>query len=208
MKNKVLIALIVLVVAVLSVSFYYLRQGKSPAGNIIQGIPETTGDGNNQTNEEQVQNKLVTDDFEINIPEGWIQTAPAMGASAMAINNNEQSSDPAVQKINFKSYLAVSYDTLQGKSLSEYMQTVKIGLQELVSEVSFAEEHDAVINDRPARAIEADMTQQGVDFKVLMVAIKGEGDDVWTISFNTAKNDWNKYKEIFSSVANSFSLKK
>ena len=201
MKNKALIALIVLVAALAFFGFYYLKQDKPPEGNINQENQEIT-------NEEQSQNKLVTDDFEIDIPEGWIQIAPAMGASAMAANNSEQSSDPAVQKINFKSYLAVSYDTLQGRSLSEYMQTVKIGLQELVPEVSFNEEHDVTINGRNAQAMEVEMSQQGVDFKVLIVAVKGDNDDVWTISFNTTKSSWDGYKEIFSGVANSFNLKK
>ncbi len=213
MKNKVLIfGLIILVIASAIALFYFSKKDNSLV-DLPENVVQDNQSGNeakedNQTGDGQLQNKLVTDDFEINLPEGWIQITPTLGASAMAVNNNEQSSDPAVQKINFKSYLAVSYDTLQGRSLSEYMQAVKIGLQELVPGVSFAEEHDATINGRFARAIEADMTQQGVDFKVLMAAVKGEGDDVWTISFNTTKSNWDGYKEAFSNVANSFSLKK
>jgi len=32
--------------------------------------------------------------------------------------------------------------------------------------------------------------------------------DVWVISFNTTKTGWDGYKEIFYSIADSFSLKK
>lgn len=211
MKNKVLIlGLIILVIVSAAALFYFSKKGDL-VSNLPENVVQENGNGakeDNQTDGGQLPNKLVTDDFEINIPEGWIQITPTLGASAMAVNNSEQSSDPAVQKINFRSYLAVSYDTLQGRSLSEYMQAVKVGLQELVPEVSFAEERDAAINGRPARAVEADMAQQGVNFKVLMVAVRGEGDDVWTISFNTTKSNWDGYKEAFSSVADSFSLKK
>jgi len=65
-----------------------------------------------------------------------------------------------------------------------------------------------VINSRTARAIEADLTQQGVNFKILIVAVKGEGDDVWVISFNTLQSSWMAYQETFSDIANSFKLKK
>ena len=150
----------------------------------------------------------MTDDFEISLPEGWQKTAPAIGASAMAINGEEKLDDPAAQKINFRSYFAVSYDTLQGKSLSEYLQNIKSQLQQTISNAVFSQEHDVTINDRVARAFEADFTQQGVNFKILMVAVKGVDDDVWVISFNTIQSSWAEYKEIFSNIANGFRLKK
>ena len=133
---------------------------------------------------------------------------PAMGASAMAVNANESINDPAAQKINFKSYFAVSYDTLQGKSMSEYEQIVKSGLQQTISNVVFTKEQDMTINGKSAHALEAELTQQGVNFKILLVVVRGQGDDVWVMSFNTTKSSWDGYKETFYGVANSFNLKK
>ena len=238
MKNKtIVIILIVLGVALaVLIGIYFIRQNKSPVNpseNAAQqnqnGVPAnsasenaatnqapasnpegtTSAPGTNkQTNTEQSQSKLVTDDFDINLPAGWRQTAPAMGASAMAVNVNEHIDDPAAQKINFKSYFAVSYDTLQGKSMSEYEQIVKSGLQQTISNVVFTKEQDMTINGKSAHAIEAELTQQGVNFKILMVIIKGQGDDVWVMSFNTTKSSWEGYKETFYGVANSFNLKK
>ena len=194
-----------IILAVL-VGFYFIRQNQAPVEN------QEKMDGgtrvNNQTNNEQSQNKLVTDDFEVTLPAGWEKTAPAMGTSAMAVNRNEKLDDPAAQKINFKSYFAVSYDMLQGKSLSEYLQTVKNQLSQTISNVVFANERDIMINGRSARAIEAELTQQGVNYKILMVVVTGKGDDVWVMSFNTIKSSWDGYKETFSDVAKSFSLKK
>jgi len=210
MKNK--IAIIVLIIAVAAIAavigFYFIQKNKAPANFVENTIPPSQAGINNQANSEQSQNKLVTDDFEISLPEGWRKTAPAMGASAMAVKADEQLNDPAAQKINFRSYFAVSYDTLQGKSLSEYLQVVKSQLQQTISGAVFAQEHDTTINGKVARAFEASFTQQGANFKILMVAVKGVGDDVWVISFNTLQSTWAEYQKAFSDIAGSFSLKK
>lgn len=192
MKNKTvtIVLIILIVVAAALTGFYFLQKNT------------------NQPTGGQSQNKLVTDYFEINLPAGWQQATPPPGASAMAVDGNEEINDPAAQKINFKTYVAVSYDTLQEKSLSDYLQSLKDQLKQAVPDIVFVEEHDAVINSRTARAIEADLTQQGVNFKILIVAVKGEGDDVWIISFNTLQSSWTAYQETFSGIANSFKLKK
>lgn len=238
MKNKAMVLILVglgVILAVL-IGIYFLRQNKpavNTVGNTMQEntnnapanehsgsaapnkVPATNqekiGGGageNNQAKTEQSQNKLATDDFSINLPIGWKQTAPAMGASAMAINANENVSDSAAQKINFKSYFAVSYDTLQNKSMSEYLQTVKSGLQRAIQDTVFTKEQNMTMGGKPAHAIEIELTQQGVNFKILMVVIAGQGKDIWVISFNTTKSSWDGYKEMFYSTANSFNLKK
>ena len=209
MKNKIaIIILIIVVVAVATgISFYFIQKNKAPVNSVENTTPPSQSEINNQTNSEQSRSKLVTDDFEISLPEGWRKTAPAMGASAMAVKADEQLTDPAAQKINFRSYFAVSYDTLQGKSLSEYVQSVKSQLQQIISGVVFVQEHDTTINDKPAQAFEASFTQQGVNFKILMVAVKGAGDDVWVMSFNTLQSTWTEYQKTFSDVAGSFRLK-
>jgi len=202
-KNKKILYIVIVVLVIGSGLFFFLRKGNNklpvnPSKNIAQ-----------QTNIEQTQNKkIVTDDFEINVPAGWEKTAPAMGSSAMAVKTDENLNDPAAQKINFKSYFAVSYDTLQDKNMSEYLQIVKNGLQQTVPGVVFTKDQDMTINNRSAHAIEAELTQQGVNFKILLTVIAGEGKDVWVMSFNTTKNAWDGYKETFYSVADSFSLKK
>lgn len=210
MKNKtVIFILIIAVVAIIGfVGFYFIQKNKLPISSVNNATLPEQDRQNNQVGAEQPQNKLVTDDFEIIFPSEWRQTTPPIGVSAMAVNSNEQINDAAAQKINFKSYVAVSYDTLQEKSLSEYLQVVKNQLQQTISNVVFAQERDTTINGRTARAIEANLTQQGVNFKILMVAIQGVGDDVWVISFNTLQNSWMEYQEIFPDIANSFKLKK
>ncbi len=225
MKNKIVIISLIIFAIVLAIliGVYFIKQNESavnPAGNTAQenqnnapanknGAPPKNQNENNQTSAGQAQNKMVTDEFEIIVPAVWVQTAPAMGTSLMAVNSNENINDQAAQKINFKSYFAVSRDILQGKTIDEYSQTVKSSLQQIVSNVIFTKNQNiAAINGKSAYAIEAEMSQQGVDFKVLMVIIRGERDDAWVFSFNTTKSAWDGYKEIFYNIANSFSLKK
>jgi len=209
MRNKIaiIVSIIVIVAIAAVIGFYFIQKNKAPASLIENNMPLRQSGANDQISSEQSQNKLITDDFEINLPEGWRKTAPAMGSSAMAVNADEQLNDPAAQKINFRSYFAVSYDTLQGESLNEYLQGVKSQLQQTISGVVFAQEHDTTINGKAARAFEASFIQQGVNFKILMVAVKGTGDDVWIISFNTLQSAWAEYQKTFSDIAGSFSLK-
>ena len=209
MKNKITIIILIVVVIVMAVAvgFYFSKQSKQSIGPVENtALPNQTGT-NNQINSEQSQNKLVTDDFEINLPADWQKTTPPVGTSAMAVKADEQLNDPAAQKINFRSYFAVSYDTTQGKSLSEYMQTVKNQLQQTIPDIVFAQEHDTTINGKTARAFEADFNQKGLNFKILMVAVKGSGDDVWVISFNTLQSTWAEYQKTFSDIVGSFKLK-
>ncbi len=105
-------------------------------------------------------------------------------------------------------YFAVSYDTLQGKGVIDYLQTIKNSLSQVVPNVVFTKEQDLTISDRFAHATEAKLTQQGVSLKVLIVVVSGQGEDVWVVSFNTTKSNWDGYRDLFYGVASSFIVKK
>jgi len=222
MKNKILFSVLAVlgVILITGTSFYLLNQNK-PADNSAESTAgETTGDllenqpqpktevpKNDQPAVPQLSNKLVTDDFEMSIPEGWIKADPVAGTSAMAVNANESINDSAAQKIGFKSYLTVSRDTFPGTSLADYLGAVQDELRKVFSDAVFSNEQDTIINGQSARAMEIELSRQGMSFKVLFVLVRGKGDDVWAISFNTAKSAWDGYKETFQSAANSFKLK-
>jgi len=227
MENKtiIIILIVAVVVAAALVGVYFIRHNKLPSNSsqntaqqnqtsdLLNPAPEDTSlnqtstQANNPANTIQPQSKMITDDFSIDLPAGWKQTAPAMGASAMAVNADENINDPAAQKINFKSYFAVSYDTLKGKNINNYSQTIKDGLSQTFPDAIFSNEKDITINGNSAHTMEVEFAQQGVNFKILMVAVVGQGDDAWVISFNTTKSAWDGYKEIFSNIANSFIVK-
>ncbi len=231
MKNKNIIIVLVIIGVILAVliGVYFLffqktaqqnlnnNPAKETAGNVAENQTPTANQGktengavtNNQPSPEQSQNKIITDDFSINLPAGWMQTTAASGVSAMALDANEVIKDPAAQKINFKSYLAVVFDVLQGKTLDEYLKNLKNSLQQAIPNVVFTKEQDMTINGKSSHAMEAELSQQGVNFKILTVLVKDEkGENVWIVTFNTIKSSWDGYKESFYNTANSFVLKK
>src|SRR4030042_693998 len=194
-KTTVIVVIILIVVLALAAYFYFFKQDKSAVNPTENVTNETTTEenlvneqyaveGNDQTNAEQSQNQIVTDDFSIALPVGWskaVETVPE--ALAIAINPNETINDVAAQNINFKSYLAVSSDKLQDKTFSEYAQSVKSGLEATLASAVFTKDQDMTINGNSAHATELEMTQEGINFKVLLVIIKGEGEETWILSF-------------------------
>ena len=46
--------------------------------------------------------------------------------------------------------------------------------------------------------------QDNTDFRVLTVAIKGKGDDVWVFNFNTTEDKWENNSLIFEQISDSF----
>jgi hypothetical protein len=191
MKKTFFILIIILILAGAALAIYYFRGDKI--------YPE-----------EQKENQeafIVKDDFSILLPEGWIETAGFQGVSAMAINADEEITDPEVEKINFRTYYSVTYDTLQSRTMESYAEYIKESLRQLLVDVDFVSEGTRELNGQDVYVIETELFQQGVDFKVLMFLIKGEEDDIWLVSFNTVKSNWDQYQDLFQKIAASFETK-
>lgn len=197
MHRKIIPILAVIILIIIVGAVYIFLSGFSSQNSDTQKGPAY----------ETVKNKLATDDFEITLADGWKGVPAATGISAVAVDTNENITDPAAQRINFKTYLAVSHDTLNGKNITEYMQTVKTSLLQTMPDTVFSNEHTLTINNRQVLAMEADIANQGADYKVLIVAVKGNGEDVWVMSFNTLKSSWQQYAQTFSDMANNFIVK-
>lgn len=197
MKNKILFIIIILLALAIGIGIGVYVLGdkcEKPAGSIYG--PEAKEGGA----------VLEKEGFTINMPEGWAEIGTPSGVSAMVVNVNEEITDLDAQKINFQSYFSVVYDTLSGKSNEEYLQSIKDSLNQVVPGVLFVDEKEGKIDDRDAYFIEAEFKQRGVDFKILLVIIKG-GEDVWIVTFNTPKSNWEGYKDLFYQTADSFQLK-
>lgn len=214
MKRKLILTVVVAIILFAAAIGGYFVGKKDLGNNVSQtnsqndNAQNPSRDSNAQTERQATQNRIITDDFEINLPEGWQETAPSVGVSAMAADTSKETLDPAARKINFQSYYAVSYDTFEGENISDYLQIAKNELSQTISGVVFSNEAEVLINGQSAAAVEANLNQQGVDFKVLLVAISGKDNDIWVITFNTTQSEWNEYRQTFSEIANSFKLKK
>lgn len=145
--------------------------------------------------------------FSIYIPKGWVEnTQPPMGVSAMVINVDEEITDEAAKRVNFKTYYSVIFDKLPEHSdFTTYIQAVKNSLaQNLAAE--FVSEKEETINNQHTYLLEANFTQKDIDFKSLIVIVKGKGSDVWVLSFNGLSSLWETNKDTFYKVVQSFKL--
>ncbi len=146
--------------------------------------------------------------FSIEAPGNW-RESPALtpGVSLLMVNGAEKMERPEVQKINFRSYFSISYGTLDGKTLDEYVLTLKDKLVQMVPNMTFVDLEPILIDGREARVFSADLTQQGVEFKFLMYVAPGKDNDVWMISLNTLPEKLEEYRGLFNTIATSFMVK-
>jgi len=194
MKNKILViaGIILLIVVVGGLWFYF---GKT-------GMPVNT-------EKELGGNMLVKEGFSIVLPKGWVESEDmAEGITALAFDPNEQITEEAAKKISFASYLSIGQDSSQEKNMNDYVAYTKQELQTALGSVEFTNEKSLTINSKDAYALEMEISQENINFKVLMVLITGDYDDIWVVSFNTLESMWNGYKDAFYNSAESFVVKK
>ena len=196
MKKRILIGAIIIVSVGLAIAIgiYFKRTDTplSPLGSSEQMPEEKT---------------LVKDDFSILSPQGWEEASAPAGVSLMMIKPGEKMTDPAAEKLNFKSYFSVSHDSPQSKTKEEYLQDVRNGLKQAFPDIVYDKDESITLGAGEAQAMEFAITQQGVDFKVLLNLVWGKNNDAWVISFNTTKDKWNEYKNLFYRITDSFRIK-
>jgi len=198
MKNKILIIVVILLVLAIGIGIgiYFFQDDQGKGSGSVYG-PEATEGGA----------RLEKEAFSVNMPEGWSEMGAPTGISAMAVNTSEEITDPAAKKINFRTYFSVVYDTLNGRTNEDYVQFLKDSLDQTIPGVVITKEGQGEIDNQGAHFIEMEFNQREIDFKVLLVAVYGEGNDVWIVSFNTPKTSWDKYRDLFYQTVDSFSMK-
>lgn len=201
MNNKTIIYVIIIIIIILAAAGYYYWKTLPPQ------TQETPEEQQKEEPEEVSLRPLVMDDFEIQIPEDWQTMDAPEGIKTLIINSLEQPIDPENEKPGFRSYLAVTFDKRLGKTDTEFVEYVKSVLKDSLPEIEFGEETPLTIDGRKATALEALIPQDGYRFKALLVIINGEGEDMWTLSFNTSEIRWDSFKDTFFKVADTFKLK-
>lgn len=209
--KKILLIVIAIIIATISVAYYFVSQNKNDIPNNNNILPPKTANPpaiNEKTNPpKESDDPYVGDDFTIVSPPDWIQTH--MQSTLVSFQNprEAQPENSAAAKINFKSYIAVSFDNTQEKTLDETVRLVKQQTRSVVPTISFDSETSGTIDSQPAKFIEASLNQQDVDFKVLLVIIMKD-NKYFTISANTTAQKWTEYRDVFYSTANSFKFKR
>lgn len=188
-KNIILSVIIVLVV--IGLGFYFYQQPKE------------------EEDEPKEKNFLENEYFSIQIPEGWTENRNIFpGTLAMMTNPNEKITDPTIQKLGFRSYFAIVYEYNLENNFEAFIDYAKQGLSNDQTGVVIENEKELVINEKPAYLLEGKVTQEGADFKVFIVLVKGMGLDVWMITFNTVLDNWQKDEDTFYKTINSFNVLK
>ncbi len=186
MKNKIIILIVVLLIVTIGivVGIYLVNKKSSEEGTLLEKT-----------------------DFSISMPAGWTETTPPAGITLMAVNASEDITGSDAEKINFRTYYSVIYDSLTGRTKEEYIAVSKQSLTEAIPGLTITDEDSDTINAQDVYFMEAEFNQRDIDFKSLLTIISGEEDDIWIISFNTMKSNWKTYKGTFYDISESFKLK-
>lgn len=201
----ILTASLLLIAAVGAGIFYYFSRPKSLP-------PSPSGPDQTQTNPQPeslpAQSKYEGEDFSIVIPEGWTKNQQPLPGTLLTLYKTGEShaDDPNAQKINFKSYIAISFDRTQGKTMSEVLDLIKQSLSQLSPNAKISQLAQETVDNQTADLVEVNLAQQDVNFRVL-IAVVIKGDKYFTFSANTTEKKWASYKEDFYKVLKSLSLK-
>jgi len=211
MNKKIAIAA-GLVLFLATAAFFYFVGTQQPVSNSKTIAPKTNNSFSKEektaaerNGPEQTIYPYVGEDFSIVSPDGWIQ-AQLPSTLVSFLNSRETHPDgSAAAKVNFKSYMAITFDNTNGQSLEEIAESVKQQVSGVVPGVKFSETIGN-INGQPAKFFEADFDQQNIAFKV-MIVIVAKGDKYFTIFANTTAEKWPQYRQSFYDSAASFKFK-
>ena len=203
----ILTAALLLLAAVGAGIYYFSMQKNSPTNpsrqNQNQSQPQTSS-----LPAKPAENKYEGEDFSMTIPEGWDKSQQSLSGTLLTLykTGETHTDDPNAQKINFKSYMAISFDRTQGKTKSQILDMVKQSLLQLSPTAKINTLPQETVDNQTADLIEISLAQQDVNFKVL-VAVVIKGDKYFTLSANTTEKKWAGYKEGFYKALKSMILK-
>lgn len=207
--NTTLIVIIAAVVVIGAGAGVYLATRKTnqnantAAGNTAAVNRNVNATANATT---AVDGLYVGDDFTVTQPAGWVQGQ--IPGTLVSFQNIKEShaADSAAAKINFKSYIAVSFDNRNGQSLDQVYQTTIDGITASIPATNIFATSNETVNSLPAKFAAMELSQQDVAYTVLMTIYIADGK-YYVMSFNTTTEKWIGYKDKFYEVARSFKLK-
>ncbi len=205
--KKILIVVVILVIVVVA-GFLIFTLNKSrdlseQNGQEVAGINR----GEIREKGEPEDKTVLGNGFSIKVPQGWAEQQNPMGVSLMAVDILSPVSNERARQINFHPYYTVTLDSLQGLEEKQYIEILKQAVAQATPGVIFQNENTLEINANKAYALEGELTQNEIDFKILIILIRGKGNDIWVVSFNTTKVDWDQSASKFTEIANSFLIR-
>ncbi len=204
MKKTLIIVIITIVVIGAGVAVYFVTQSEDTNTNALTNSAVQTNTST-VTNTESAD-KYIGDDFTILKPANWTQ-AQIQGTLVSFHNTDEVHPEgSAAKKINFLSYMAVSFDMAGERSLTEINDFVTDQIKASIPSTKVSTSSDETVDGQPAKFNVFTMSQQEVDITVFLAVIL-KGDKYYTVSGNTTDDKWSDYEELFYSTARSFIFK-
>lgn len=204
--SPIVLTVALLLLATVGAGIYYFVQINPPSGSAEKNQAQTQSQPPLPT--KPAENKYEGEDFSIVIPEGWDKSQQPLPGTLLTLykNKEDHTDDPNAQKINFKSYMAISFDRTQGKTKSQILDMVKQSLLQLSPNAKIDTLPSETVDNQTADLVEISLAQQDVNFKVL-VAVIVKGDKYLTMSANTTAKKWASHKEDFYKALKSMVLK-
>ncbi len=196
MKKNTILTIIIVVLLLIIIGggiAIYLNQKQDKGSESTDVTVDTPSEG------------YQSEDFSIKPPENWERIS--IPNTLVGFRNTDEtfSEGSPENKINFQSYMAVSFDNAQGRTFSEFVDFIKEEVQKMVPSFNSTNQFEKQIDGKRTEFIEAEMVQQDVNYKVLMVVVDA-GDKYYLVSFNTTAGKWDHYKDLFYLTAESFRL--
>lgn len=207
-KSKAKPAVIVIVVIlVAAAAIYFVTRSSGPKGNPNVNSAAVDSNVNAAVNTNTAADSLfVGDDFTVAQPAGWIQGQLPGALASFQPRDESHPAGSAAAKINFKSYIAVTFDNTNGRTLDRVYQAAVDGIASSIPSAATFATSDETVNGLPAKFAAMAMNQQNVAYTVLVV-VYFANEKYYVISFNTTTEKWLGYKDKFYDIARSFKLK-
>ncbi len=202
------IIVVIIIVVVAAMVYFVTTGGKKTNTNAANNSQISTNSNINQSTintNSLAANPFVGDGFTVDQLSGWI-VGHMVGTLVSFHNTTEtQPKGSPAAKINFKSYLAVSFDNTQGKTLEKINQLAVDNLKSTIPSTNIFAISNETVNGLAAKFTALELNQQDVSYSVL-IAIYLAGDKYYSLSFNTTTEKWKEYQDSFYRVARSFKV--
>ncbi|MBU0598639.1 photosystem II reaction center PsbP family protein [Patescibacteria group bacterium] len=210
MKKPLIIIVIAIVIIGAGVAVYLVTQSEdtntnAPTNSAIQTNTSAATNTSADTNTESAD-RYIGDDFTILQPADWTQSQ--ISGTLVSFHNTSEVNPEgsAAKKINFQSYMAVSFDMVNERSLAEINDLTIDQIKASIPSAEVIASSDETINGRPAKFSVLTLSQQEVDYTVF-IAVTSKGDKYYAISGNTTTDKWTDYEDLFYQTARSFVFK-
>lgn len=207
-KSTVIIIIFVLIIGAGIGIYFFIRGNKTLNENDTAPATNTNAVINSNTASVNTSGTslYVGDEFTLEQPAGWI--AGHLTGTLVSLHAASESYPPesAAGKINFQSYIAVSFDVAEGKTLTDVYQKSIDSITSAISGVNIFDIDEETVNELPAKFAAMEFTSQEVKYTVLL-AVYLAGEKYYITSFNTTTERWPEYRDLAYAVARSFKLK-